>query len=114
LSKKDDKPRLIRWILLLQELDVEIHVKKWVENVVADHWSRMNRGQDDKEIIKDKMRNDHLYQIIDKDTWMIGIIQAIQRMPLDHLDKNAQRRIISKSQKYFWDHHTSLSLGMME
>jgi hypothetical protein len=24
-------------------------------------------------------------------------------MPLEHLDKNTQRRVISESQKYFWD-----------
>jgi hypothetical protein len=45
LAKKEAKPRLIRWILLLQEYDVEIRDKKVVENVVADHLSRMNRGQ---------------------------------------------------------------------
>jgi hypothetical protein len=50
LAKKDAKPRLIRWILL-QEFDVEICDKKGVENVVADHLSRMNHGQDDKEPI---------------------------------------------------------------
>jgi hypothetical protein len=48
LAKKDAKPRLIQWILFLQEFDVEIHDKKGVENVVADHLSRMNCGQDDK------------------------------------------------------------------
>jgi hypothetical protein len=37
LAKKDAKPRWIRWILLLQEFDVEIRDKKRVENVVADH-----------------------------------------------------------------------------
>jgi hypothetical protein len=92
LAKKDAKPRLIRWILLLQEFDVEIGYKKGLENVVADHFSRMNRGQDDKEPIEDKMRDDHLYRVLDKDTWMIDIIQAIRRMPLDHLDRNSQRR----------------------
>jgi hypothetical protein len=61
LAKKDAKPRLIHWILLLQEFDVEIHDKKGVENVVADHLSTMNRGQDDKEPIEDKIRDDHLY-----------------------------------------------------
>jgi hypothetical protein len=61
LAKKDVKPRFIHWILLLQELDVEICDKTGVENVVANHLSRMNRGQDDKEPIEDKMRDDHLY-----------------------------------------------------
>jgi hypothetical protein len=96
LAKKDAKPRLIHWILLLQKFDVEIRDKKGVENVVADHLSRMNRGQDDKEPIEDKMRDDHLYRVLDKDTWMIDIIRAIRKMPLDHLDKNSQRSIISE------------------
>ena len=68
LSKKDAKPRLIRWILLLQEFDVEIRDKKGAENVVADHLSRMNHGDDGKEPIEDQMRDDHLYRILDRDS----------------------------------------------
>jgi hypothetical protein len=63
----------------------------------------MNRGQDDKDPLEDKMRDDHLYRVLDKDTWMIDIIRAILKMPLDHIDKNTQRRIISESPKYSWD-----------
>ena len=42
MRKKDAKPRLIRWVLLLQEFDIEIKDKKVSENSVADHLSRIN------------------------------------------------------------------------
>ncbi|KAK8670034.1 hypothetical protein V6N13_104800 [Hibiscus sabdariffa] len=45
LSKKDAKPRLIRWILLLQEFDVEIIDRKGTENQVADHLSRLENKE---------------------------------------------------------------------
>ena len=41
LTKQDAKARLIRWILLLQEFNLQIRDKKWVENVVANHLSRL-------------------------------------------------------------------------
>ena len=66
-SKKDAKPHLIRWILLLQEFDVEIQDKKGLDNVVADHLSRMHHEDDGMEPIDDKMRDDHLYRVLDKE-----------------------------------------------
>jgi hypothetical protein len=88
---------------------VEIGDKRGSENVVANYLSRMNR-EDDKEPIEDKMRDDHLYRILDKDTWMINIIRAIRKMPLDHLDKNVQR-VMAKSQKYYWNAPYLFGLG---
>lgn len=45
LTKSNSTPRLIRWVLLLQEFDLEIRDKKDSENVVADHLSRLNNSE---------------------------------------------------------------------
>ncbi|GJT34705.1 reverse transcriptase domain-containing protein [Tanacetum coccineum] len=41
LAKQDAKPRLLWWILLLQEFNVIIRDKKGAENLAADHLSRL-------------------------------------------------------------------------
>ena len=41
MTKKEAKSRLIRWVLLLQEFDLEIKDKKSCDNVIVDHLSRV-------------------------------------------------------------------------
>ena len=74
--KKDAKARLIRWILLLQEFDLQIVDKKGVENLVADHLSRLVldevSGTPD---IDDSFPNDQLMVLADADgsPWFVEI-----------------------------------------
>jgi len=39
IEKKEFKPRLIRWVLLLKEFDLEIRDRKGIKNQVDDHIS---------------------------------------------------------------------------
>ncbi|GJV84086.1 reverse transcriptase domain-containing protein [Tanacetum coccineum] len=62
-SKKDAKPRLIRWVILLQGFDIEIKDKKEVENLAANYLSRLENpdlGTFMEEEITDKFLDEHL------------------------------------------------------
>ena len=65
MTKKDAKPRLIRWVLLLQEFDLEIKDKKGTENLVADHLSRLE-GASDEVQVNDDFPDEQLFAIEDK------------------------------------------------
>ncbi|XP_070018023.1 uncharacterized protein [Nicotiana sylvestris] len=45
ISKKDSKARLMRWVLILQEFDLEIIDRRGSENQVADHLSRLEEEE---------------------------------------------------------------------
>ena len=46
LKKPEAKPRLIRWMLLLQEFHIEIRDKSGAKNLMADRLSRIERASD--------------------------------------------------------------------
>nr|GEU76078.1 reverse transcriptase domain-containing protein [Tanacetum cinerariifolium] len=57
LSKQDDKPRLIRWVLFLQEFDIIIRDKKGTEHLTADHLSRLENPH--KDVFENKDINEN-------------------------------------------------------
>nr|GEX30564.1 reverse transcriptase domain-containing protein [Tanacetum cinerariifolium] len=57
LSKQDVNPRLIRWVILLQEFDIIIHDKKGTKNLAADHLSRLENPH--KDVFENKDINEN-------------------------------------------------------
>ncbi|GKB07982.1 reverse transcriptase domain-containing protein [Tanacetum coccineum] len=57
MNKQDAKPRLLRWVLLLQEFDITILDKKGSENLAADHLSRLENPH--KDVLENKDINEH-------------------------------------------------------
>nr|GEY73791.1 reverse transcriptase domain-containing protein [Tanacetum cinerariifolium] len=55
LNKQDAKPRLLWWVLLLQEFDITILDKKGSENLAADHLSRLKNPH--KDVLENKDRS---------------------------------------------------------
>jgi hypothetical protein len=101
LTKKDGKPRLIQWILLLQEFDLEIRDKKGVENYVTDHLSRLQFEESAELPINDYMRDDTLLKVSTTDPSYTNIINynVVGYIPPGADKKN----IIRDSRLHLWD-----------
>ncbi|CAN6562049.1 unnamed protein product [Malus baccata var. baccata] len=107
LAKKDAKPRLIRWVLLLQEFDLDIRDKKGAENVVADHLSRLLHVQDEEEDLlplNESFPDEQLFAIHDVVPWYADIANYLVRgvLPPD-VSTQHRKKFLSTVKFYFWD-----------
>ncbi|GJT25984.1 reverse transcriptase domain-containing protein [Tanacetum coccineum] len=105
-KKQDAKPRLIRWILLLQEFEIEIKDRKSTENVAADHLSRLenNETSDDSEV-DDNFPGETLMEINTKDEpWFADfanyLVGNIIPKGMTYQQKN---KFFSDLKHYFWE-----------
>ena len=111
LAKTDAKPRLIRWVLLLQEFDLEIRDKRGAENLAADHLSRLENPfleelkEDD---INDSFPEEKLYAVCQLmhlvTPWFADLANylAVRVIP-DDLDYHARRKFFSELKHYLWE-----------
>ncbi|GJS92274.1 putative nucleotidyltransferase, ribonuclease H [Tanacetum coccineum] len=105
-KKQDAKPRLIRWILLLQEFDIEIKDRKGTENAAADHLSRIeNDESSDDSKVDDNFLGETLIEINTKDEpWFVEfanyLVGDIIPKGMTYQKKN---KFFSDLKHYFWE-----------
>ncbi|XP_076886740.1 uncharacterized protein LOC143536689 [Bidens hawaiensis] len=115
MEKKDAKPRLIRWILLLQEFDVEIRDKKGSENVVADHLSRLvglEEKEKDERAINESFPDEQLFYV-STFPWYADIINFLvaDTIPEFWSKKNKKQHFLSHEKHYAWEDPDLFKVG---
>src|SRR3954451_21043239 len=107
MEKKDAKPRLIRWVLLLQEFDLHIVDRKDAENHVADNLSRLENIVDDSIRVNDSFPNEELAAIMVTShdcPWYADYANFIVSKYLPPTFTAQQRRkFFYDLRHYFWD-----------
>ncbi|RVW21503.1 Transposon Tf2-2 polyprotein [Vitis vinifera] len=104
LTKQDAKARLIRWILLLQEFDLQIRDKKGVENVVADHLSRLAIAHNSHVLpINDDFPEESL-MLLEKTPWYAHIANYLVTGEVPSEWKAQDRKhFFAKIHAYYWE-----------
>ncbi|XP_050369085.1 uncharacterized protein LOC126787211 [Argentina anserina] len=108
LSKSDTKPRLLRWILLLQEFDIEIVDKPGKVNLVADHLSRLTHQSEDNGVpLDESFPDERLFSIVEKKLpWFAHLVNFLAsggKCFPKTFDFHSRRRLIKEARHYFWD-----------
>ncbi|CAN6554873.1 unnamed protein product [Malus baccata var. baccata] len=107
LSKKEAKPRLLRWVFLLQEFDLEILDKKGRENVVADHLSRLvNASTDEADSLplQESFPDKQLLAVTHQVPWYADIANYLASGEIpSEFSYQQRKKFLSTVKHYFWD-----------
>ncbi|XP_024992455.1 uncharacterized protein LOC112526402 [Cynara cardunculus var. scolymus] len=113
ISKKDAKPRLIRWVLLLQEFNLEILDRKGIENQVADHLSRLEEPEKEGLDINDTFPDERILMINQPKTpWFADLANflACGIKPSDYTG-HMLKKFFHDAKSYLWDDPFLFRLG---
>ena len=110
LSKKEAKPRLIRWVLLLQEFDLEIKDKKGSENSVADHLSQLHITSSGE--ICDTFPDEQLLAVVTKVPWFAHIVNyLVTKSVPDYWNTHQKKKFAHDVKHYFWEEPQLFHVG---
>ena len=104
LTKQNAKARIIRWLLLLQEFNLQIRDKKGVENVVANHLSRLTIAHNTHNpSINDEFLEESLL-LVEEAPWYAHIANylATGELPADWKAQD-KKFFFVKIHSYYWE-----------
>ena len=109
-SKKEAKPRLIRWVLILQEFDLEIRDKKGSENSVVDHLSHLHiSGTGD---ISDSFLDEHLLAVSSHAPWFAHIVNFLVTGSIpEHWNRHRKDKLFHELKYYYWEEPLLFHVG---
>nr|GEW06638.1 hypothetical protein [Tanacetum cinerariifolium] len=110
-GKQDAKPRLIRWVLLLQEFTIETRDTKRTENLATDHLSRLENPDLEtlnEEAIRDSFPDEYLMAVYVKETfedpWYADYANFLVSRIIPHrLTYHLRKKFLSDVKHYMWD-----------
>ncbi|XP_021986593.1 uncharacterized protein LOC110883035 [Helianthus annuus] len=112
MEKKDAKPRLIRWVLLLQEFDLEIRDKKGCENVVADHLSRLPVEVEEFTPEINEHFPDEFIMAVSSGPWYANFANYLVSGTIpDAWNKRRKQQFLSQVKNYIWDEPDLFRIG---
>ncbi|XP_070011050.1 uncharacterized protein [Nicotiana sylvestris] len=107
LAKKDARPRLLRWILLLQKFDLEIKDKRGTENQVADYLSRLENPPLEFNEIKEEFPDEHIFSvntIVTRPPWFADIANyLVGKWTPQDFSYQQRKKLISDAKYCLWD-----------
>ncbi|XP_070057915.1 uncharacterized protein [Nicotiana tomentosiformis] len=107
LSKKESKLRLMWWVLLLQEFDLEIKDMKGTKNQVSDHLSRLERPPVETIEIREKFPDEQIFSVVaisERPPWYADVANTLVGGWLPHdLSRVQRRKLQGEVKSYFWN-----------
>ena len=102
MNKAITNGRATRWLLLLQEFNINIIDKLIKGNIVTYFLSRINRGGE-MSPVNDDFPDEHVFSLATKPPWYAYLANYLTTGKLpQHLSSREKQRIVKISVNYSW------------
>jgi hypothetical protein len=112
MNKPINNGQVTRWLLLLQEFNINVLDPLGKDNVVADFLCQI-KNEDDDIPVDDSFPDEHVFSLSVNTPWFADMENylATRKLP-SHLSPHEKRKIITQSANYSWVGHDCFHIGL--